>query len=128
MHELSMAQGIFTTVKDTAEANEATEVTKVVIEVGRLAMVNPEQLKFLLDVIKEDSIAADAEFQINEIPVEIECKDCGYKGEVSLKGLDHYAPIIRCPKCDTPRITILNGKDIIVKNVIIEIPEEDNNN
>ena len=67
MHELSMAQGIFTTVIDTAEANEATEVTKVVIEVGRLAMVNPEQLKFLLDVIKEDSIAADAEFQINEI-------------------------------------------------------------
>jgi hydrogenase nickel incorporation protein HypA/HybF len=124
MHELSMAQGIFTTVMDTAEANDATEVTKVIIEIGRLAMINPEQLSFLLDVIKEDTIAENADFEINEIPVEIDCKDCDYKGNVSLEGLDHYAPIIRCPKCDSPRITILNGRDIIVKNIIIEKPDE----
>ncbi|MDD2643773.1 MAG: hydrogenase maturation nickel metallochaperone HypA [Methanobacteriaceae archaeon] len=125
MHELSMAQGIFTTVMDTAESNDATEVTKVIIEVGRLAMINPEQISFLLDVLKENTIAEDADFVINEIPVEIECQECDYKGIVSLDGLDHYAPIIKCPKCETPRILILNGKDIIVKNIVIEKPDED---
>ncbi len=120
MHELSMAQGIFQTVMDTAENNGAIEVTKVVVEVGHLAMINPEQLGFLLDVIKEDSIAEDAEFVIDEIPVEIECKECDYKGDVDISGLDYYAPIIKCPNCDTPRITVLNGRDIIVKKIMIE--------
>ena len=124
MHELSMAQGIFKTVMDTATENNAESVTKVVVEVGHLAMINPEQLSFLLDVIKEDSIAEDAEFIIEEIPVEIECKECDYHGEVDIDGLDHYAPIIRCPKCDTPSITVLNGRDIIVKKIMIEQENE----
>lgn len=125
MHELSMAQGIFQTVMDTAEENNAIEVTKVIVEVGHLAMINPEQLSFLLDVIKEDTIADKAEFVINEIPVEIECKECGYVGDVSIDGLDHYAPIIKCPNCDTPRITVKNGRDIIVKKIMIEQEGDD---
>ena len=93
MHELSMAQGIFKTVMDTATENNAESVTKVVVEVGHLAMINPEQLSFLLDVIKEDSIAEDAEFIIEEIPVEIECKECGH--EISDKAS-------MCPNCGCP--------------------------
>ena len=50
MHELSMAQGIINAVIDTAESNNATEVTEVGIEIGRLAMINPEQLRFMLSV------------------------------------------------------------------------------
>ena len=51
MHEFAMAQGIFNTVYDTAIANDANEVTEIVIEIGRLAMLNPEQLKFMLGVM-----------------------------------------------------------------------------
>ena len=35
MHELSMAQGIINAVLETAEANNATEVNEVTVEVGR---------------------------------------------------------------------------------------------
>ena len=45
MHELSMAQGIIDAVLQTAENNKAMEVNEVYIEIGRLAMINPEQLK-----------------------------------------------------------------------------------
>ena len=51
MHEFAMAQGIFNTVYDTAVANDANEVTEIVVEIGRLAMLNPEQLKFMLGVM-----------------------------------------------------------------------------
>ena len=46
-----MAQGILNAVIETAESNNATEVNEVTIELGRLAMVNPEQLKFILGVL-----------------------------------------------------------------------------
>ncbi len=123
MHELSMAQGIINAVIETAETNNATEVTEVIIEIGRLAMINPEQLRFMLDVLVENTIVENAEIKIDEIPVEIECLECGYKGEANLDNLDHYAPMVECPKCENKRIAILNGKDCIVKNIVIEQEE-----
>ena len=62
MHELSMAQGIINAVLETAEANNATEVNEVTVEVGRLAMINPEQLEFILGVLIENTIMEDAKF------------------------------------------------------------------
>lgn len=118
-----MAQGIINAVIETAETNNATEVTEVIIEIGRLAMINPEQLRFMLDVLVENTIVENAEIKIDEIPVEIECPECGYKGEANLDNLDHYAPMVECPKCENKRIAILNGKDCIVKNIVIEQEE-----
>lgn len=124
MHELSMAQGIIDAVIETAEKNNATEVTSVVIEIGKLAMINPEQLKFMVDVLVENTIVADAKIEMNEIPVEIECKNCGFHGEAILDDKDHYAPMVICPKCDSMKVSVLNGKDCIVKNIVIEKPDD----
>jgi len=66
MHELSMAQGIINAVLETAEANNATEVNEVTVEVGRLAMINPEQLEFILGVLIENTIMEDAEIKFEE--------------------------------------------------------------
>ena len=76
MHELSMAQGIINAVLDTASENNATEVTEVTVEVGRLAMINPEQLQFILGVLIENSIMEDAKINFEDIPAEIKCYDC----------------------------------------------------
>lgn len=124
MHELSMAQGIINAVLDTAKENNATEVNKVTIEVGRLAMINPEQLQFILGVLIENTIMEDAEINFEEVPVEMKCFDCDFHGNAVLDDSDHYAPLVKCPKCDSLKIDILNGKDIIVKNIVIEKPDD----
>ena len=124
MHELSMAQGIINAVLDTAEANNATEVNEVTVEVGRLAMINPEQLQFILGVLVENTIIEDAEIKFEEIPAEVDCSDCNFHGDAILDDSDHYAPIVRCPECDSLNVEILNGKDIVVKNIVIEKPDD----
>ena len=124
MHELSMAQGIINAVLDTATENNATEVTEVTVEVGRLAMINPEQLQFILGVLVENTIMDDAEIKFEEIPAEIQCYDCDFKGEAILDDKDHYAPLVKCPKCDSLNVETLNGKDIVVKNIVIEKPDD----
>lgn len=124
MHELSMAQGIINAVLDTANENNATEVNEVTIEVGRLAMINPEQLQFILGVLIENTIMEDAKINFNEIPVEMECYDCNFRGEAILDDSDHYAPLVKCPECDSLKVEVLNGKDIIVKNIVIEKPDD----
>lgn len=120
-----MAQGIIDAVIETAENNNATEVNEVTIELGRLAMVNPEQLEFILGVLVENTILEDAKVVFEEIPVEIECHDCNFNGKAIIDDKDHYAPIVKCPECDSFSIEILNGKDIVVKNIVIEKPDDD---
>ena len=124
MHELSMAQGIINAVLETAEANNATDVTEVTVEVGRLAMINPEQLEFILGVLIDNTIMQDAEIKFEDIPAVIECFDCHFEGEAILDESDHYAPLVKCPKCDSLSVEVLNGKDIVVKNIIIEKPDD----
>ena len=124
MHELSMAQGIIDAVLKTAEENNATEVNEVTIEVGRLAMINPEQLEFMLGVLVENTIMEDAEITFEEIPIEMDCHDCDFHGEAVLDDSDHYAPLVKCPECDSLSVEVLNGKDIVVKNIVIEKPDD----
>ncbi|WP_298521575.1 hydrogenase maturation nickel metallochaperone HypA [uncultured Methanobrevibacter sp.] len=124
MHELSMAQGIINAVLETAESNNATEVNEVTVEIGRLAMINPEQLQFMLGILVENTIMQEAKIVIEDIPAEIECGDCGFKGVAILDDSDHYAPLVKCPECDSLKVEILNGKDIVVKNIIIEKPDD----
>ena len=73
MHELSMAEAMVKTILDVAEKNDATEVLEATIEVGKLTMLNPEQLKFLLDVLIESTLLENATINIEEVPVEIKC-------------------------------------------------------
>ncbi len=120
MHELSMAQGILNAVLDTAEQNGAIEVTEVVIEIGKLAMLNPEQVKFMLGVLSKDTLAEHAKIVIENLEVEIKCEKCGFEGVANVDDEDHYAPMVYCPECSNPRIEILNGKDVTVKTISIE--------
>ena len=127
MHELSMAQGILNAVLETAEANDAIKVTDMVIEIGKLAMLNPEQLKFMLGVLCKDTIAENAEIVIEDIDVEIKCYNCDFEGIADVDDSDHYAPMILCPKCESHRVEVLNGRDVTVKNISIEKEDDDEN-
>ncbi len=125
MHELSMAQAIVDTVLDAAEKNNAEEIVEVTIEIGMLTMLNPEQLKFLLGVITEDTLLENAEIIIEDVPVEIECKNCEFEGLANTDGSDHYLAIVLCPECGERNVEIIKGRECNVKNIKIEKSDED---
>ncbi|MDD1763487.1 MAG: hydrogenase maturation nickel metallochaperone HypA [Methanobacteriaceae archaeon] len=125
MHELSMAQAIVDTVLDAAQKNEAQDILEVTIEIGQLTMLNPEQLKFLLDVIIEGTLLENSEILIEEIPVEIECQSCDFKGKANTDGSDHYLTIVLCPECGDRNVEVTRGRECNVKNIRIEKVDED---
>jgi len=125
MHELSMADAIVKTAVDVAEKNDAQKIIEITIEIGGLALLNPEQLKFMIEVLSEDTLLEGAKIVIEEIPIEIECKSCSYEGPAGEEELDHYMPIVKCPECDDVSINIIKGRECNVKNIKIEKEDED---
>ena len=74
MHEYSIAYDIYATAKRAAEDNFATKVKKVHVGVGKLTMINPEQVVFLFETMcEEDPVFKDCKIKCTDIPVKSEC-------------------------------------------------------
>jgi hydrogenase nickel incorporation protein HypA/HybF len=114
MHELSLATDLVNAALATAKENNARQILSVTVEVGELAMVNPEQLTFMYEVLTEDNMLKGSKLNLVVLPAEAECSNCGYKGSVS----DKYT--CGCPKCGLT-LKIIKGKDVCLKNMEIEV-------
>jgi len=114
MHELSLATDLVNTALKTAMDNNAKKVLTVTVEVGELAMVNPEQLEFMYDILVEDNMLKGSKLKIEKVPAIADCPNCGYAGPVE----DKFA--CTCPKCSLT-LKITAGRDICLKNMELEI-------
>lgn len=112
MHELSIAYDLYATARKAALENNATSVKRVSVEVGKMAMVNPDQLVFLFGTIKEDDpLFEKTDLVCNEVPAETTCP-CGYSGN----------EIYVCPGCGAlPKMQ--KGREIVVTNIEIEVDD-----
>ena len=87
-------------------------VKKISVEVGKMAMVNPEQVIFLFDTIKEDDPLFAAAV--------LECARSRTADKMSLRirGNEIYV----CPRCGAlPEL--VKGREIVVTNVEIEVED-----
>ncbi|MBE6487187.1 MAG: hydrogenase maturation nickel metallochaperone HypA [Methanosphaera stadtmanae] len=125
MHELAMASSIVDAILNTAKKNDAIKVTEAVLEIGDMTMLNPEQLRFMMSILSEDTMLEDAEIIINMIPIEIECESCGFQGESkSDENQDHLMAVARCPECENTQVHVIKGQECNVKTIKIEKEDE----
>jgi hydrogenase nickel incorporation protein HypA/HybF len=112
MHEYSIAYDLYATAKKAACENKAERVNKINVEVGKMAMVNPEQVIFLFDTIKEeDPLFSTAVLECTEVEPQTRCS-CGFEG----------SEIFVCPKCGAlPEL--VKGREIVVTNIEIEVAD-----
>jgi hydrogenase nickel incorporation protein HypA/HybF len=112
MHEYAIAYDLYATSRKTAIEHKANQVKKVCVEVGKMAMVNPEQVAFLFDTIKEDDPLFKATLlECNEVLPQTRCS-CGYSGQ----------EIFVCPMCGAlPEL--VRGREIVVTSVELEVDD-----
>ncbi len=115
MHEFGIATSIVEVVEHTVENRPVKRVLTVTVEVGQLAMVNPEQLKFSFDVIVEGGPFEGAELKVETLPAVARCV-CGFEGAL---GDEDYV----CPVCGA-MYELLEGRGICVKNIEVELEDD----
>jgi hydrogenase nickel incorporation protein HypA/HybF len=104
MHELGIAQEIVAMVSE--HAGEAT-VTRVVLEIGKLAAVLPDAVRFCFDLCVEGTSLEGAALVIIETPGLSRCRACG--GDVTLD-----RPFGRC-SCGSTDLEWLSGEELKIK-------------
>ncbi|WP_141104321.1 hydrogenase maturation nickel metallochaperone HypA, partial [Noviherbaspirillum denitrificans] len=68
MHEMSLAESVLQVIEDSARANNFTRVKTVWLEIGALAGVEVEAMRFCFDAVVKDSVADGARLEIIESP------------------------------------------------------------
>jgi hydrogenase nickel incorporation protein HypA/HybF len=106
VHEMSIACSIVDIAVEQARAAGAERINSVEIDVGALAGVELESLRFCWDAAR-DREAAGAELVIHEIPGRGACPRCGIETEVEF----HVA---LCPECEGG-LSILQGRELRVR-------------
>ena len=107
MHELSLATAIVDACTDRAAG---ARVVRVRLEVGQLAGVMPDSLRFCFDVCARDTVVEGAALDILETPGKAVCDACG--GVVAMA-----SPYGRCACGGVLRIVA--GNELRVKDMEI---------
>lgn len=113
MHEMSLAESVRGIVEDTARSNGAQRVAAVRLEVGALAMVEIEALRFAFDVVKRGSLADDALLEIVEVEGSAWCMKCSKPVVIAMRG-------DACPHCESHQLQVTGGEQFRVLDIQIE--------
>ena len=113
MHEMSLAEGVLQIIEGAAQKQNFSRVRTVWLEIGQLAGVEAEAMKFCFDAVMRDSIAQDAELVIIELPGQAWCMACSDTVHVQ-------ALFDACPKCGSHQVQVTGGNEMRVKELDVE--------
>ena len=113
MHEMSICESLVSIIEDQAVAQSFSRVNMVRLEVGALAGVEIEALRFSFEVVTRNGIADGAKLDVIKLPVTGWCMPCA--NAVVVK--ERYDA---CPDCGSYQIQITGGEELRIKEMEVD--------
>ena len=147
MHEFSMVNQIFKRCLEVARLNNANKISEINLEVGDFALIVEIYAQKAFDILKKDTIAENAIFNIKRTPGVVHCNSCQQNSEIwfskekekaanegRLEEYEKYEKVVaeksfleadpnlgtnifHCRKCDSSNTTLIEGKGIVIKDI-----------
>ncbi len=102
MHEMSLAENMLDIIEQQAHSRGFRRVHTVVLEIGALAAVEPEAMRFCFDAVTRGTIAEGAQLEIIEAPGQGWCVGCANTVQLA----ERYG---LCPECGGTQVSITGG-------------------
>jgi hydrogenase nickel incorporation protein HypA/HybF len=113
VHELGIAQSIFTSVLEEAEAHGGGRVVRIGLRIGELSGVNAEALRFSFQVTVQGTALEQAELEIEHVPLGFRCTRC----EHEFRAVDYDTV---CPACGSPDTRAIQGDELQIAYLELE--------
>jgi hydrogenase nickel incorporation protein HypA/HybF len=113
MHEMSLAEGILRIIEDQSRTFSFDRVRTVFLEIGALANVEIEALRFAFEAVTRDSVADGAGLEIETLPGEGWCLEC-------IRSVPLAAMYAACPQCGGYQVRVTGGTEMRVKELAVD--------
>ena|ERR1035441_2882886 len=114
MHEAKFTEKIVEVITQELGSFKGPRPKKVKVLVGEMLHLEPDSVAFHYDLITKGTLLMGVSLELEEIPVKIHCRSCGWEGHPE----DHH--LLICENCSSMEADILSGKDILVERVEAE--------
>ena len=118
MHELAICQEIIIQVNDIATENHASSIESITLQVGPLSGVEAPLLKQAFPFAAAQTVAEHAVLIIEELPVIVECKQCGSHSTVAANKLI-------CAQCGDYHTRLVSGDEMLLASVELNREHQD---
>ena len=113
MHELGMATELVAQVGEIARREGASRIARIEVSIGALSGVDREAFAFVFPIAAEDSLAAGAVLDIEEVPLVVECRACGASTKPEY-------PFVLCAACASGDVAIVSGEEFRIIAMEVE--------
>lgn len=113
MHELTLCESMLRIMEEQAQLQGFRRVKTVWLEVGALAGVEVEALRFGFDVVTQDSVAENARLEIIDLPGLAWCMQCAETVEIAQR----YG---ECPRCGSYQLQVTAGDEMRIRELEVE--------
>jgi hydrogenase nickel incorporation protein HypA/HybF len=111
MHEMSIAAAVVGQVEAAAGAAGAFAVSSVRLQVGELAGVVPDALRFCFELACTGTVLEGAALDVEPVPARARCEPCAADWDVGMP------PDLCCPSCGTAAAELLSGRELQILSV-----------
>ena len=115
MHELAIAQELIETACGVLPVSASGRVRTVRVELGPLAGVSADELRFGFSVVAPGTPLAGAELEVVETPVVVYCRACQTESV-----LPDPVFALFCPLCETTEVQLVHGKELTLASFEVE--------
>ncbi len=113
MHEMALAENMLQIIEEAAAEQGFMQVNTIWMEVGRLACVEKEALRFCFSAVVDGSVAQQAKLEIIDIEGRGRCAQCHCE---MVLGTLYDA----CPVCGNYAITVIAGDEMRIRELEVE--------
>lgn len=113
MHELSLCESLLRIMERNAEEQGYSRVKRVWLEIGALAAVEVEAMRFGFEVAARGTLAEGAGLEIIELPGEAWCMACAKTVRVRQR-------YDQCPHCGGCQLQVTGGDQMRIKELEVE--------
>ena len=110
MHEIALCEGLVQALEEQAGSHGFRHVHRVWLEIGSLASVECDAIRFNFDIMTRGTIADNAKLDIMEVNGTAWCLPCGMAVDLHRFGDS-------CPNCDSHQLHVLDGTQIKIKKL-----------
>jgi len=110
---MALAQGVLEVIEGAARQKSFTRVKTVWLEIGQLAAVEAEAMRFCFEAVTHGSLAEGCRLEIIATPGTAWCHQCGRA--VSVRAV--YDP---CPACGGYSLQVTGGTEMRVKELEVD--------
>ncbi len=113
MHEVSLCEGILRVIEEEADRQSFQRVRQVTLDIGEMAGVELDAMRFSFEVVMRGSIADGAQLNISTVPGVAKCEQC-------LQTVTIKQRFETCPLCDSYPLTLLSGDELRIRDLEVE--------